>query len=292
MTANDTVLITVYKSVSNYDLTPLGGPSNGTLLDSGFQEIDIATNTSLFTWWASEHFNLSDSYAPYAEYLKNPNPRGIDFFHLNSIQKIGNDFVVSGRLCRLVTYVSHTDGKPIWTLGGKVNQFQDLSQGNALSFGFQHHVRVRDSDMTELFMFDNHGVANSVGCQANCSRGLYLHLDQSAKTVRVASENYHPQSLATAAEGSWQPQLNTNTVIGWGYNPSFIEVTSSGETVWDVQWGPWDNNATEGSYRVFKSNWVAYPTWNPDIAIRDGDIYVSWNGATEVELWDLVSPNS
>lgn len=291
MTANDTVLITVYKPIPNYDLTSIGGPSNGTLLDSGFQEIDIATNTSRFTWWASDHFNISNTYVTYSQYLKNPNPRGFDFFHLNSVQKVGNDFLVSGRLCSLVTYVSHTDGKSIWTLGGKLNQFQDLSQGKALSFAFQHHVRSHDLNVSELTMFDNHGTVNAIGCEKNCSRGLYLQLDTTAKTVRVVTESYHPQSLATAAEGSWQPQTNKNTLVGWGLNPSFIEVTTTGETVWDVQWGPWSNNATIGSYRVFKDDWVAYPTWSPEIVVQDGNVYVSWNGATEVKFWDLVSKN-
>lgn len=289
MTTNDTVIITIYKTIPNYDLTSIGGPSNGTLLDSGFQEIDVATNTSLITWWASEHFDIIDTYATYAQYEKNPNQRGFDFFHLNSVQKIGDDFILSGRLCSLITYVNHTDGEVIWTLGGRNNQFQDLSQGNALSFAFQHHVRIHDTKLTELTMFDNHGTTNVVECTKDCSRGLFMKLDTSAKTVRVLSEVYHPQSLNTAAEGSFQLQSNKNSFVGWGFNPSFVEATSGGEIVWDAQYGPWSENSTDGSYRTLKANWVAYPPWKPDIAVQEGKVYVSWNGATEVKFWDLVS---
>jgi hypothetical protein len=36
------------------------------------------------------------------------------------------------------------------------------------------------------------------------------------------------------------------------------------------------------SYRAFKSEWVGRPVTPPDIKMIDGDVYVSWNGATEV----------
>lgn len=139
-------------------------------------------------------------------------------------------------------------------------------------------------------MFDNHGTVEAVGCETNCSRGLFLQLDTSARTFRVVAEVYHPQSLATQSEGSWQPQSNGNALVGWGLNPTFTEATTSGETVWDVQYGRWNDNATIGSYRVYKHDWVAYPRWDPSIAVQAGDVYVSWNGATEVKFWDLVSP--
>ncbi|KAJ4245802.1 hypothetical protein NW762_013926 [Fusarium torreyae] len=296
MTEDDTVLISVYQSIPNYDLTSVGGPANGTLLDSGFQEIDIATNKTVVTWWASDHFDISDSYVQYDQVPSELNSKGFDFFHLNSVQKIKKNFLVSGRLCRVVTYIDHADGKPIWTLGGKVNQFQDLSNGKALSFGYQHHARFHDESMTQLTMFDNHGFNSMVGCESNCSRGLHLELDQVKKTARVISESYHPQSLVTGAEGSFQVQKNGNALVGWGTNPSFTEVTEEGELAWDVQYGPWytaqNTSETNGNYRVFKDNWVGYPTWDPDIAAKDGNVYVSWNGATEVEFWDVYIGNS
>jgi hypothetical protein len=46
------------------NLSRHGGPSNGWLLDSMFQEIDIATDELLFEWRASEHFPIHESHQP------------------------------------------------------------------------------------------------------------------------------------------------------------------------------------------------------------------------------------
>jgi hypothetical protein len=54
------------------------------------------------------------------------------------------------------------------------------------------------------------------------------------------------------------------------------------------------------SYRAFRSPWSATPSGVPDVAtegdsVGGGAVYVSWNGATEVRMWQVVSgadPNS
>lgn len=43
-------MITVYNNIKNFDLSPFGGPTNGTLIDCWIQEIDIATGSLLFNW--------------------------------------------------------------------------------------------------------------------------------------------------------------------------------------------------------------------------------------------------
>ena len=82
MTDDGTVIITAYIP-TKYDLTAVGGPADGLLLDSAFEEIDMATMESRFVWRASEHFSITDTYIPYLD-----SPSGWDFFHINSIQKV------------------------------------------------------------------------------------------------------------------------------------------------------------------------------------------------------------
>ena len=59
--------------------------------------------------------------------------------------------------------------------------------------------------------------------------------------------------------------------------------------LWSAQFGI----GSTQSYRAFRSNWTAYPTTNPNISISNNattnayDVYVSWNGATEVKLWHM-----
>jgi hypothetical protein len=84
LTTNGTALIISYYNIP-YDLTPLGGPANGSLTDCLFQEIDIATGNLLFEWKAIEHYPLWYSSSQYAE----TNHTGTDWFHMNSVQKVG-----------------------------------------------------------------------------------------------------------------------------------------------------------------------------------------------------------
>lgn len=48
------------------------------------------------------------------------------------------------------------------------------------------------------------------------------------------------------------------------------------------------------SYRAFKFPWKGHPKWSPKIEISDDDleIYLSWNGATEVAQWVLQGSDS
>lgn len=82
MTDDGTVIITTYIPTT-YDLTAVGGPVDGLLLDSSFEEINLETMTSVFTWRASHHFNVTDTFGVY-----DASPEGWDFFHINSIQKV------------------------------------------------------------------------------------------------------------------------------------------------------------------------------------------------------------
>lgn len=62
----------------------------------------------------------------------------------------------------------------------------------------------------------------------------------------------------------------------------------------DVQFSPWHSETVPDAldnYRAYKMDWTATPWWNPSITLRrrkfgNGlNVYVSWNGATEVHEW-------
>lgn len=81
LTGHGTALVTAYEPVK-YNLRPWRGSSRGYMLDSVFQEIDLETKEVLFQWRALDHVDPSDSF--YKVETK------WDFFHINSIQKVGN----------------------------------------------------------------------------------------------------------------------------------------------------------------------------------------------------------
>jgi len=89
VTDDDTVLLSLYYSAPDpIDLTSVDGPVNGTLFESGFQEIDPETMEPVFTWWAHEHFDVNATFVEYGPSAPaNPGP-GYDWFHCNSVQKV------------------------------------------------------------------------------------------------------------------------------------------------------------------------------------------------------------
>ena len=86
-TPDGNIIFSVYANIP-YDCSPVGGPENALLTDSGFQEVDPVTNQVLFQWFASAHFDITHSFAQYKEAYGVDVDSGYDFFHINSIQKV------------------------------------------------------------------------------------------------------------------------------------------------------------------------------------------------------------
>ncbi|KAI0018002.1 Arylsulfotransferase-domain-containing protein [Xylariomycetidae sp. FL0641] len=278
------------------DLTKVGGPPEGRLLDCAFQEVDIATGDVRFTWIATDHFDLTESWSD--GYQDQPNG-GWDWFHQNAISKTPDgNYLISSRHLRMVALLSGKDGSRIWQVGGKNNSFTDLSDGRATNFGFQHDARFTDETMTEITLFDNHdlhvGASPTPGCTEDCTRALRVRIDTDAMTVQVVSEWYHPASVQAWAQGGYNLQPDGNAMIGWGVVPAFTEFKPNGDIIMDIQTRPWFTTVDGGSpeYRVYKLDWEGHPTWNPSIASVDGVVYVSWNGATNVKSWVLYGGDS
>ncbi|KAI1753828.1 Arylsulfotransferase-domain-containing protein [Xylaria castorea] len=290
LTADGSAVI-VLTEIIPFNLTAVGGPEDGRILDNIVQEIDIATGELLYEWRASDHYDLLESYVEYKQ-----GPWAYDYVHMNSVEKtLDGNFLISARHTHSIKLIDRASGDITWTLGGKNNDFVDISAGKATDSAWQHHARFSDAAETQLTMFDNHNVSSTIGCTVNCTRGRHVELDYENLTARLISEFYHPESLVSGFEGSFQPLPSGNVFLGWGANPTFTEHTASGECVLDVQFDAWrPEQGYPVNYRAFKMNWKGYPTWVPEIAAvgtgTDGGskVYVSWNGATEVENWQLL----
>lgn len=89
VTETGTVIFSTYFNIP-FDCRPVGGPEDALLMDSGFQEIDLATGELVFDWHASKWFAIDQSYAEYSDAYGVSPDSGFDFFHINSIQKASN----------------------------------------------------------------------------------------------------------------------------------------------------------------------------------------------------------
>lgn len=199
-----------------------------------------------------------------------------------------------------VALIDGKDGHPIWVLGGKGNQFRDLSDGTATNFGWQHDARFYHNQ-SHITLFDNHGEQTEPCEDGRCnSRGLHLEIDTSQMTARLVQEYFHPAAVNSGAMGGLQTLESGNVLVGWGYNPGFVEYTSNGTPVMDVRRAKLGAGfqADMFAYRVAKHHWRGTPDWPPSAAVdapggstANATVYVSWNGATEVASWAVVRRN-
>ena len=86
---------------------------------------------------------------------------------------------------------------------------------------------------------------------------------------------------------------NGNALIAWGSQPSITEHKGD-QVVMEFQVGRLSDELlfeTNWPYRAFRMDWAGKPTWDPSIAVESSAVYLSWNGATELESWAVVSSN-
>jgi len=251
------------------------------------QEIDIETNSVLFEWSASEHYGTEESYYP-------PGTMGLkkkhayDFFHVNSIDKdlLGN-YLISSRYFQSVTYISGRTGKILWVLGGRRNNFRDLSEGKATAFSWQHDARWT-ADHTGITLFDN-GARYGLRPKVESSRAVHVSLDLEGMTAEIVREYVNPRNILSASQGSMQVLDNGNILVGYGYNAAYTEYTAEGEVLCDVHIGSQKtfNTGAVQTYKVLKHAWMGKPVTVPDVKVKKNKVHVSWNGATEVRGWIL-----
>ncbi|KAG9576361.1 hypothetical protein KCU97_g13768, partial [Aureobasidium melanogenum] len=106
----------------------------------------------------------------------------------------------------------------------------------------------------------------------------------------------HPQGPLSTSQGSLQviPSGDDNTdskvFVGYGYNALFSEFSADGTLLCDNHFATnysWGTGQVQ-SYRAFKFSWTGRPVDPPTAVLStDGQVYVSWNGATEVRGWVL-----
>ncbi len=276
LTDRGTALVTSYVS-KGVDLRPVGGPRSGSIEDAVFQELDIASGRVLLEWHSLDHIPLTESYWPLTG-------GSWDYFHINSIDvDTDGQLLVSSRNTHTVYKLDRRSGEIIWRLGGKRS---DFAMGFGASFAWQHDAR-RQADGT-ITIFDNEGAPGA----APQSRAIVLAVDEQRRTARLQRQFLHPQALQSSSCGSVRILANGNAFVGWGAEPFVSEFSGDGELLFDARLG-----AGYSSYRAFRSPWSGTGQGRPSVAVarhasRATQLWVSWNGDTEVARWLVLAGES
>jgi hypothetical protein len=292
ITEDGSALITVYERTSaNLNGTNIETSADQTIVDGILQEIDIATGELLFEWRASSHLSnpaLQESSGGLVA------DGSFDYFHMNSIDKDSKgNYLISLRHNHVLVYVDGSTGEILWSLGKDAGDFKDLSEGEATGFQWQHDARWISEEDGIISVFDN-GIAHKHR-DAAYSRGLIVQLDFVNQTVTLLQSYTSGSFISSPSQGNVQLLERSDgpdhVFIGWGASAAFTEHKPSGELLCETHFGASWLFYFERvkSYRAFKTfDWRATPAaWDPEARMEDGNIYVSWNGATEVAYWSL-----
>jgi hypothetical protein len=274
LTPSGTALITAY-APATADLSPLGGAASGAVYSGVVQEIDVATGNLLFEWRSLDHIPVDETYAPLGT-------GPLDYFHINSIAVDPTDgnLLISARNTWAVYKLDRSTGAVVWRLGGKRS---DFAMGSGTTFAWQHDAQAHGDGVLTLF---DDGAAPTVESQ---SRALQLAVNEKARTAALARAFTHPARLVAESQGNFQLLPEGGAIVGWGSEPYFSHFDAKGALLRD---GRMPTNVE--SYRAFREPWTATPATLPDVA-TEGDVvggatvYVSWNGATNVATWQVVS---
>jgi hypothetical protein len=275
---NGDALITAYAAVPNVNLTSVGGPKNGTLLDSIIQEINIQTGHVDWEWHAYGHVTLSESYVPGTD-------RPYDFFHINSIQLLPNgNLLVSARGTWTIYEINMQTGKIPYNFGGKNSSFKVERGAN---FEWQHDATMQPNGTITVF---DDGAGNYKSEKQSRALRLFVHYKSRQITLAHAYTDNPP--LLTNAQGSVQVLPDGNTFVGWGSAPYFSEfATGSGKQLFGLHF-----KKPLQSYRGFRFPWWGQPTTPPSVAASakgsQTTVYASWNGATTVSAWEVLAGSS
>lgn len=189
--------------------------------------------------------------------------------------------------------ISHEDGSIIWRLGGKQSDFQWI--GNDL-FAGQHDARCLEQNSTHMLIsiLDNANGPGEPRISNDYSRGLIISLrtDAIPMTAQIVSAYDHPDKGYAPARGNLQILPNGNALVGWSIDAFFSEHTSNGDLIMEARLP-----SQLKTYRSFKFQWTGHPKSPPDVhstVVEIGArrtlmtvVHVSWNGATEVAVWNL-----
>ncbi|MFZ1153459.1 MAG: arylsulfotransferase family protein [Solirubrobacteraceae bacterium] len=260
------------------DLTPVEGVSNGVILDTAVQEIDMKTGLVRWEWHSLDHVGVSESETPTPT-----KPTPWDWFHINSIDREpdGNIFI-SARSTWAAYQIEGASGDILWRLGGLKSSFK---MGPGTETAWQHDGRILPDG--EVTLFDD-GSNPPIHHQ---SRAIRIRLDFKAHEAHLSSAYTHPSPpLLSPSQGNMQTLADGNALVGYGGVPAISEFGKGGSLLFDAHL-PLDMSF----YRAFRFSWSGRPSSPPAVLANLSNtgeetiVHMSWNGASEVASWRVLA---
>jgi hypothetical protein len=253
------------------DLSDYGGPSQAEVLSAVIQEQEASSGRVTFEWNSLDHIPLTETQVPL-------NGDFLDYVHANSLAyDHDGSILMSGRHTSTVYKIDTSSGEIVWRLGGKSGDFAFTDPAHTPSF--QHDARRLPSG--RLSLFDNGNERDP-----QFSRGAVYALDEENMTATLEEDLRPAEPVFGEAMGNHQETENGNRLVSFGSSGQIVEFSGS-DPVFTASF------PQALTYRTWRADWKGTPATPPDVVCGEPDaagyrdVYMSWNGATEVKRWRI-----
>ncbi|RAL11201.1 uncharacterized protein BO97DRAFT_371191, partial [Aspergillus homomorphus CBS 101889] len=290
--------------IQDQTLADLGRPAEMSKVASGgFLEIDLATSAVIFDWDSRDKIPLheSDHVMPWSPA---EGGGGLDYIHVNAADKnMYGDYLLSARYTSTIYLLSGQDGHIIWRLGGKHTNFvMDFT------FSKQHNARFVSVNETHTVLSFLNNASDDFTNQEEISSGMVVELNTVNMTATLLRRYNRPDGGLSRMRGNLQTLEEGNVFMGWSEQGYHSEHAPDGTVLMEAKFlSPRFN-----SYRSYKFPFIGNPQQPPalvasvyasesshahppatGVPMTDPELttvfHVSWNGATEVAVWNFYS---
>jgi hypothetical protein len=226
---NGDFLLEARTKVSGVDLSAIGGLPNTCILDAEVEEV-TPSGQQVWSWFASQHLSAAEinpDMRPTVALSTCTTPQ--DAWHLNSVDPLGSDFLISLRFANAAYRINSATGNVVWKLGGSTTPQSLTIIGDPQSGVIgQHDARMLPDGSVSMFDNGTDGSGNVV----RAARVVRYQIDTNAGTATLVQQIREP--LVTGAAfccGSARLLPNGDWAIGYGFLGVNAEVTPSGTRV-------------------------------------------------------------
>jgi hypothetical protein len=251
----------------------LAGSAKANVKCGVIQEQDAMKNV-VFEWRSKNYFDFDDV-DPY--FL--PDTLNVDWMHVNAVARdTDGNYLVSLRYFNEVIKISRSDGKIMWRLGGKHNQFEFINDPQ--KFIAQHDIRrIKNGHIT---LFDNGRNDSDI----HPATAKEYELDEKSLKVRLVWNYVDNPKTNSKYSGSVQRLANGNTLVNYGSGTLsrvlFNVVKPSGKKVFEIIF-----KDSIGTYRTYAYENLPWALKQPEINTRylNGSLYLDAGEGYEEYTW-------
>jgi hypothetical protein len=216
-------LVLSYRPREHVDLSAYGGPADATVLDSEIQRVSRRGRV-VWSWNSRDHVALDETGRWWPYVLSHPSTQGgrtsYDPTHINSVEPVGDDLIISLRHTDAVYRIRMRDGRIRWKLGGTDTRRSLRVVGDPANhpLGGQHDARVWRGTIT---IHDN---GTDLG---RAPRAVRYAIDTKRRRARLLERVSDPHVTDSTCCGSARKLGNGDWLVGWGASRSSAEAVSS-----------------------------------------------------------------